>query len=158
MTFGFCFALVLVEKGRCCCPVRACGRRCPGSVLCEGIQKSFSVKTWKYTQTSYQIKNVIWSKKLQFSQSLCNNRPDPLWDLSQVCLSPFWHGGPGCCWAGLPTEPHWSIGASLIPAHYPGPLHLSGSQSPGGHSFRAARDPDVSRKIRRKKLQNFNLQ
>lgn len=42
--------------------------------------------------------------------------------------------------------------AYLIPAHYPGPSQLSGAPSPG------AAAPDVSRKIRRKKLQNFNLQ
>lgn len=43
----------------------------------------------------------------------------------------FWHGGLGCCWTALPTKAGLSIGARLIPAHYPGPSQLSCTESPG---------------------------
>lgn len=52
-----------------------------------------------------------------------------------------------------------AAGDRLIPAHYPGPSQLSGAQAPGAAAPCSGEShPDVSRKIRRKKLQNFNLQ
>lgn len=45
--------------------------------------------------------------------------------------SHFWHGGLGRCCAALPTKAGLSIGARLIPAHYPGPSQLSSTESPG---------------------------
>lgn len=42
-----------------------------------------------------------------------------------------WHGGLRCCRRALPTYAGLSVGARLIPAHYPGPSQLSGTESPG---------------------------
>lgn len=61
---------------------------------------------------------------------------NPLWRLIKALwkddqVSVFWHGGLRCCRRALPTYAGLSVGARLIPAHYPGPSQLSGTESPG---------------------------